>query len=501
MDREVDIHRVPVEILGRIFVWSLARDANYLQHYHSHFDGFQKGSYNFLLVCHRWFEVAAQTPELWSFWGNTLQDWKKWHHRSGAIPLDLVLDGDKSDPMVSFDGTLQDAVRSRVAQDNIRQVHLKSGSPTLAPIILSLIPDNESAQNENIESIIWRSERPPNPPVDVSTFFARSRLTKLHSLKLSGNISISSWDRLASRTTLLTTLSLKIGTPQPSPTPTASQLLSILASNPNLQRLTLAAAVLPNDIEGSTFKVPLPNLKRLSLTAEFRHIFGLLRQLILPEVLDSMKLTMFDSTMEDVSQILGPYMRGYFRRDARFQDDVLEVSASSYFPASISVSTVAICSEVPSLNPPLVMFKVVLVGRPPRDVLEELFVNLIAPIPKQDLVYFRADLDGTSIPEEVLLMMPKIETLSLAGVELSKGFLQPDPDGPHANEELLPSLESLVLEEIFPRGDDWSPLITYLAHQTSKGQLISLEIADSTPLRPEVVDEIEGLVEDFSLNQ
>jgi len=57
---------VPPEILGYVFTQNLVRDQP--------FDGLQKGSYNFLLVCHHWFEVASSTPELWSFWGNTLQD-------------------------------------------------------------------------------------------------------------------------------------------------------------------------------------------------------------------------------------------------------------------------------------------------------------------------------------------------------------------------------------------------------------------------------------------
>ena len=117
--------RVPPEILGYIFAWSLARNAG--------FDRLRKGSYNFLLVCHHWFEIASRTPELWVFWGNTLGDWKKRYHRSGAAPLDLVLDEDRLDRdewdiNVIFDGPLQDAVRDHVMQDTIRQVHLRSAS-------------------------------------------------------------------------------------------------------------------------------------------------------------------------------------------------------------------------------------------------------------------------------------------------------------------------------------------------------------------------------------
>ena len=38
------------------------------------FAGMHKDSYNFLLVCHHWFEVARRLLELWSFWGNSLED-------------------------------------------------------------------------------------------------------------------------------------------------------------------------------------------------------------------------------------------------------------------------------------------------------------------------------------------------------------------------------------------------------------------------------------------
>ena len=60
--------RVPPEILGRIFYWRVIpnEDRPYTR-------GLPKGSHNFRLVCHHWFEVAARAPELWGYWGNTLE--------------------------------------------------------------------------------------------------------------------------------------------------------------------------------------------------------------------------------------------------------------------------------------------------------------------------------------------------------------------------------------------------------------------------------------------
>ena len=486
--------RVPPEVLGYIFVWSLIMDAGLAHSWR--LEGLQKGSYNFLLVCHHWFEVASRTPELWTSWGTTLQDWKKCHRRrAGAAPLNLVLDGGKSDPDLLFDEPLQDAVKSRVRQDTIRRVHLMSSDRnTLASIILSLTPNNEGSRNDNIESIIWQNKGLTF--VDVSDFFARSRLLRLRFLNLYGRIQVSPWDRLAPRTTLLTALSLDITIPPPSPTLPASQLFSILSSNPNLQELSLSDAALPDDADSLSFKVQLLQLNTLSLTGEPHHLLGLLRQLILPETLDDMDLTGYGSTLEDMPQILAPYMQDYFRRDPRFQGR-LDLSCSFGDSLSISVGVIYAQTALLVQEPPRVSLATLTDLPPP---LEQLF-NLIALIPREQVVRVDAALD-VGPPEELFLMMPNIEALNLCDVELSEGFLQPNPDGLHANTKLLPSLETLWLWDPFLYDDDWSHLTTYLAHQTSDDQTISLAIFGDIPyMPPDVANEIKGLVEDFTCCQ
>ena len=267
-------------------------------------------------------------------------------------------------------------------------------------------------------------------------------------------------------------------------------MISILRSNPNLQELRLSDTSLPNDTDGSTSKVSLRDLKTLELTGEIRHLSRLLQRLILPPTLDKIHLTGSDPTMEDISQTLAPYMQDYFRRDARFQTP-LEVYSSSSYNGFIAISvqaTAPVTWASFAVNPS---------GVPPPDVLEQFFINLIAPIPREPVVSFTASLD-MKLPEELLFVMPNIETLSIRHTELSKGFLQPDPDRPHAKTKLLPSLRSLSLEYISLGDDGWGHLTTYLAHQTSNGQIISLQVSGDVPRIPaEVVDEIKDLVGEF----
>ena len=73
--------RIPPEILGPVFCWNaIPKEV---------FGGLRKGSYNFLLVCHHWFEVARSTPELWNLWGNTLEQWSQRYQGSGSAPSTL----------------------------------------------------------------------------------------------------------------------------------------------------------------------------------------------------------------------------------------------------------------------------------------------------------------------------------------------------------------------------------------------------------------------------
>ena len=190
--------RVPPEIPGYIFRCNVAREGD--------FDASPKGSYNFLLVRHYWFEVASNTPELWTFWGNTLKQWSHRYQRSGTAPIDLVLrptyyTGDVN--AILFNGPLQDAVRGRAVRDSIRSLHLQTwDTELLRSIVSSLALDGAGSLRSGIKSLVLESIN-----LNMSDFPTRYHFPKLRVLKLL-NTKISSWDNLMLQATSPTTLSL-----------------------------------------------------------------------------------------------------------------------------------------------------------------------------------------------------------------------------------------------------------------------------------------------------
>ena len=292
--------RLPPEILGRIFRWNVIPDGD--------FHRLPKASHNFLPVCYHWYQVALGTPELWSFWGNSIQDWGRRHARCRTTPLDLVLSGREGDRL---DDTLRDALQDHAAQDIIRQVRLRGAAGLLSSVISSIIAKGEETQSNSARAFILRNTS-SSDSVDISNFFSRYNFPKLQCLRLFG-FSISSWDLLASRTTSLTTLSLT-GIRQ-SPLPTLSQVLSILSTNPNLQCLELSLGSVPHpDSDRLSSRIQLCCLKTLYLRGSTRRVFGLLSRLELPDKMGNLSLFLSDCLPLDVPQTLGPYLGNYVRR-------------------------------------------------------------------------------------------------------------------------------------------------------------------------------------------
>jgi hypothetical protein len=480
----LNITRIPPEILGHIFQLSITGVGN------TNYPGIPKDSYKFLLVCHHWFQVALHTPELWCSWGNNLKDWKRWHLRSGNFALDLILDGWNYGIGV-FDGALRDAIRARVARDVIRKIHLTSSdTKLLTTIISSLIPEGEDVRPSSIESIALSGS------ADVSDLFARHRFPNLRSLYLSGHFEISTWDHLKSTTTALTNLSLDFSSITPSSAvPTTSEIFSLLASNPNLRSLMLSA--MPTDDDGRDcpkHQLPLPHLKRVSLVGTFRRVFPILLRLAFPERMDHTNITLYECTLQEVLEVIGPYIRDYLRRDVRFRDR-LGISVSSISQSISFHASVVGVDRLPQDGPPYGRFRAAFLRSISRDARRKLCIDVLALLPQESIVFFRMNFPVT---EEIVVAMPNLETLHLADQVVSDGFLLPDPSGPNADKKLLPSLRQLCLEYPKAEGDSWDPLVTYLAHQTSGGQAISIKVSgEELHICSKVIEQIEYLAEDF----
>ena len=481
--------RVPPEILGCIFAWCVAWGQDYSITYVTALAGPKKGSYNFLLVCRHWFEVASNTPELWTFWGDTLQTWEKRCRGAGTTPVDLVLNPHCQGALSSH---LQGALQERATRDEIRRIHFLGDDPNLLTSILRpLTPDGEDVREKRIESIVLQSLNLPK----LSTFFAQLHLSGLQHLLVSGAPQDAPWDRLGLLTTSLTTLQLRFtGTAH---LPITPHIISILTSNPNLRRLVLASGALPGDVDQPGIRVPLRHLRTIELDGEFRRVFGLLQRLEFPATLDHMELRLDDSTPEEVSRILGPYMQDHLQRNTRFRDRLAVTSSGD----CIGVRVCQIGDRFEHLAPwarPSASFTASITGTP-RTVGRTLPPSLVGLIPHDRVVSLRMD-HSTKIPEELFAAMPNIETLWLRNVELLDGFLQPNPGGPYANRKLFPSLRYLRLEDVTTKANS-DPLMTYLVHQTSGGQAISFLVSNFRPqLSREAAEKIRGLVREFIPN-
>ena len=132
--------------------------------------------------------------------------------------------------------------------------------------------------------------------------------------------------------------------------------------------------------------------------------------------------------------------------------------------------------------------------------MQNLCRDFVAFIAEERVRHFRTTIPSAKL-EDLLIAMPKIETLELLDVEMSESFLRPNPDGLHSKSKLLPSLRSLHLNDAIRIDRDWGPLTAFLRHQTSVGQAISLHIKGvGSHMCPDVAKEIRDLVEEFTFD-
>ena len=493
----LNISRLPDKILGYIFERTLSWEQGDLPFLDPTFNGLEKGSYNFLFVYRKWFDVASSTPEVWRFWGNTLQDWDKLCRLNRAALVDLVLDRRADGPQV-LSIPLREELEKLVTGDRIRQIHLRTGDLDLLGSILHVLaPDGERVQEKRIESIIFHTTLIPERILD---FFARLRLPWLRCLEIFGCLQTPLWDHLISQTTRLTTLSLQLT--QRSVPLSTSQLDSILVANPNLQNLTLENASLPDEIDEPGVPVSLHHLKRISLRGEFRSVFQLLQRLELPGTLEHTELHMKNSPLEDIHKTFGPYMRNLFQRDAWWKNR-LDVMSTVHRDVYIHVCP-RTCYPTETSNlgrvDPTAVFSISVIGSPPTPVLKKLSLDLIALIPQEQVESLQME-HTSEVSEELFIGMPNLTSLWIQNVTLSDGFLQPGPSGPRIGRKLFPSLLSLTLSDVAVENDNWRPLINCLPDKTSEDEAFRLYVTSKSRMPSEVMEEIRGLVRELEFSQ
>jgi len=229
-----------------------------------------------------------------------------------------------------------------------------------------------------------------------------------------------------------------------------------------------------------------------------RHVFRLLRRLEYPDTLESvhLHLTGCEGTVD--SEFLEPYLRDRIQRDGRFRSRPVGIQASNATnPISFDIGVLGELDTVTMFGYPSVSFFAAFRGGFSRGAAEGLLPNLIAATPRENVVYFAGE-PSIHAARDLFVTMPNIDNLYLVGSVVSDAFLRPDP---LSHSKLLPSLRHLSLDYFtLENDDDWRPLVAYLAYQTSGGQTVSLSLHSHRPrIPPEVVSEIEGLVEEFIL--
>ena len=214
------------------------------------------------------------------------------------------------------------------------------------------------------------------------------------------------------------------------------ELLSILASNPHLQNLELNSNTLPVNHDHAGFsQVSLRCLEELKLHGDMGQIFGLLHRLEYPQMM-KLSLILSHCQVADITQTgrsrngLGLFI------SAPLDHIVFRLGDPSRFrpPPSIEEQMdvfVAVQAELDQV---------------PGNLLDKLSLDLLAQIPRDDVVYFRTA-GCLEVVKDLRTQLPNLKTLELLFLPLSAAFPMSDPSG--AQEVFPPSLQNIFLGRFF----------------------------------------------------
>ena len=302
----VSVYLAP-EILGHIFWWRVVSGVDS--------GGRISGrTFNFLLVCRYWFDVATSTPSLWAFWGTSLRECVAFHRHSGAVPLYLNLTDVNSDREVwNASGVLQDQNVHR----RIRHLHIQTSPRALASILSLMSTPQPSSLQSQIQSLVltaegpWNAERPGEFP-DVTNFLNAHSLRELRFLRLRD--CDLGWKSLILQTSRLT--HLFIHAHDRSTKPTVLQLASLFINNSALQEidLSLEIASTPADpLSEIPTSIFLPHLRRLNTHGSITGYARLLNRLTFSDALKQVNANLFlDGIVIDVAVALTPFLHNLF---------------------------------------------------------------------------------------------------------------------------------------------------------------------------------------------
>jgi hypothetical protein len=485
---------LPPEILGNIFHWTMI--------FQREEETSLETPSNLLFVCHHWFQVALQTPQLWTSWGDSVVDWKRRYTSPivSELHLELNIDGGYRHEYPSK--PLLDALQDRAARDFIRRVSFqRQEAEVLNAIIPAITAPGEGIPSIGLESFELYTKRYCHTTVKLSDFFARYRFPKLQQLLLWGRFELLPWNLLAERTGALVRLLLTVLNGWP--VPTASQLISILSSNPNLQRLELCCELSSNfDSDKSSLQVELPHLKSIQLSGDCRDVLKFLNRLRPADKVDLLQLYLSCKSTPDISQTFALFLWDHLQRRGGLPGLAVEGECleRAYTLSLDEVEKLDDCR--PSKKTTRFMRVSVLMGEGAGPQGEEecgkLFFDSLAYI-YDHIVHLTSKHRLLKSTDASIEMTNLVEIRITQRVSLSEWFVEPDLGGSRSYGQILPSLKYLYLFGLEVDGGDWTPLTTFLSRRASAGNRLELlEISPDCPhICPDVAEEVKKLVGNF----